>query len=131
MVNNLFEILTPIAVDEAIADKAGEYLRKYSKGHDLNIGDAIIAATSREMALKLITRNVKHYPMKDIEVVRPYELFFKTSKNECRPRLSSTAIGEGIGATCVCTTHGSAGGLSSAYLIIFFQYKQMENARNS
>ena len=72
MVNNLFEILTPIAVDEAIADKAGEYLRKYSKGHDLNIGDAIIAATSREMALKLITRNVKHYPMKDIEIVRPY-----------------------------------------------------------
>jgi predicted nucleic acid-binding protein len=72
MVNNLFEILTPVAVDESIADKAGEYLRKYSKGHNLNIGDAIIAATSREMALKLITRNVKHYPMKDIEVVRPY-----------------------------------------------------------
>lgn len=72
MINNLFEILTPVAVDEAIADKAGEYLRKYSKGYDLNIGDAIIAATTKEMALKLVTRNVKHYPMKDIEVIRPY-----------------------------------------------------------
>ncbi|MBI2471145.1 MAG: type II toxin-antitoxin system VapC family toxin [Planctomycetes bacterium] len=72
MVNNLFEILTPIAVDEAIADKAGEYLRKYSKGHDLNIGDAIIAATAKEMELGPVTRNVKHYPMKDIEVIRPY-----------------------------------------------------------
>ncbi|MCR4319352.1 MAG: PIN domain-containing protein [Candidatus Brocadiaceae bacterium] len=72
MINNLFEILTPIAVDEAIADKTGEYLRKHSKGYDLNIGDAIIAATTKEMALKLVTRNVKHYPMKDIEVIRLY-----------------------------------------------------------
>jgi predicted nucleic acid-binding protein len=47
-------------------------LRKYSKGYDLNIGDAIIAATTKEMAVNLVTRNVKHYPMKDIEVIRPY-----------------------------------------------------------
>lgn len=72
-VNSLFEIMTPIDVDVTIADRAGEYLRKFSKSHALNIGDAIIAATSREMALKLVTRNVKHYHlMKDIELVRPY-----------------------------------------------------------
>ncbi|MBI5677583.1 MAG: type II toxin-antitoxin system VapC family toxin [Planctomycetes bacterium] len=72
MINNLFKILTSIAVDEAIADKAGEYLRKYSKGYALNIGDSIIAATIKHMALKLVTRNVKHYPMKDIEIIIPY-----------------------------------------------------------
>lgn len=72
-VNSLFEVMVPIDVDVAIADRAGEYLRKFSKSHALNIGDAIIAATSRELALKLVTRNVKHYHlMKDIEVVRPY-----------------------------------------------------------
>lgn len=72
-VNSLFEIMTPIDVDVTIADRAGEYLRKFSKSHALNIGDAIIAATSKEMALKLVTRNVKHYRlMKDIELVRPY-----------------------------------------------------------
>lgn len=71
-VKSLFEIIIPIDVDVEIADRAGEYLRRFSKSHALNIGDAIIAATSMEMGLKLVTRNLKHYPMKDIEIVQPY-----------------------------------------------------------
>ena len=69
---SLFEIITPVNVDAIIADKAGEYLRKFSKSHALNIGDAIIAATVSEMELTLVTRNVKHYPMKDISFLKPY-----------------------------------------------------------
>lgn len=72
IVSSLFEIITPVNVDAAIADTAGEYLRKFSKSHALNIGDAIIAATASEMQLSLATRNVKHYPMKDIAVLKPY-----------------------------------------------------------
>ena len=72
IVNSLFEILTPVNVDISIADRAGEYLRKYSKSHSMSIGDALIAATSKEMSLTLITRNVKHYPMKDITTIKPY-----------------------------------------------------------
>lgn len=71
-INNLFDIVTSIDVDEVIANSAGEYLRKFRKSCDLNIGDAVIAATAKEMELGLVTRNVKHYPMKDIEVIRPY-----------------------------------------------------------
>ena len=71
-VNNLFDIVTSIDVDEVIANRAGEYLRRFRKSYDLNIGDTIIAATAKEMELELVTRNVKHYPMKDIEVIRPY-----------------------------------------------------------
>ena len=72
IVNSLFEILTPVNVDISIADRAGEYLRKYSRSHSMSIGDALIAATSKEMSLTLITRNVKHYPMKDIAIINPY-----------------------------------------------------------
>lgn len=72
VVCSLFEIITPLNVDATIADKAGEYLRKFGKSHALNIGDAIIAATASEMELSLATRNVKHYPMKDISVLKPY-----------------------------------------------------------
>lgn len=72
VVSSLFEIVTPVNVDTAIADKAGEYLRKFGKSHALNIGDAIIAATANEMQLTLVTRNVKHYPMRDITVLKPY-----------------------------------------------------------
>ena len=72
IVNNLFEILTLVNIDVSIADRAGEYLRKYGKSHSLSIGDALIAATSKEMSLTLITRNVRHYPMKDITILKPY-----------------------------------------------------------
>ena len=72
IISSLFEIITPVNVDTAIADKTGEYLRKFGKTHALNIGDAIIAATTSEMKLTLATRNVKHYPMKDIIVLKPY-----------------------------------------------------------
>jgi predicted nucleic acid-binding protein len=72
IVNSLFEILTPVNVDISIADRAGEYLRKYSRSHSMSIGDALIAATSKEMSLTLITRNVKHYPMQDITIINPY-----------------------------------------------------------
>lgn len=72
VVSNLFDIVTPVNVDTAIADKTGEYLRKFDKSHALNIGDAIIAATASEMQLILVTRNLKHYPMKDITVLKPY-----------------------------------------------------------
>lgn len=72
IVGSLFDIISPVDVDVTIASRAGEYLRKFSKSHALNIGDAIIAATCREMALSLVTRNMKHYPMKDIEIVKPY-----------------------------------------------------------
>ena len=56
---SLFEIIKPVNVDATIADKAGEYLRKFSKSHALNVGDAIIAATASEMELSLVTRNLK------------------------------------------------------------------------
>ena len=53
-------------------DLAGEYLRKYAKSHSVGIGDALIAGTAHEMKMLLVTRNVKHYPMKSIHLVKPY-----------------------------------------------------------
>ena len=72
IVKSLFEMLTPVDVNVMIGEKEGEYLQKFSKSHTLNIGDSLIAATAREMKLRLVTRNVKHYPMKDIEILKPY-----------------------------------------------------------
>jgi predicted nucleic acid-binding protein len=66
------DILTSVDVDLAIADEAGEYMREFRKSHALSIGDAVIAATAKEMGMILVTRNIKHYPMKDVEIVKPY-----------------------------------------------------------
>lgn len=71
-VNSLFDAVNSIDVDVAISDTAGEYMRRFGKSHALNIGDALIAATAKEMSLRLATKNVKHYPMKDIDILKPY-----------------------------------------------------------
>jgi len=71
-IRSLFGILISVDVDLAIADKAGEYLKKFRKSHAVSIGDAVIAATAKEMEMNLVTRNIKHYPMKDVEIVKPY-----------------------------------------------------------
>ncbi|MFA6411787.1 MAG: type II toxin-antitoxin system VapC family toxin [Syntrophales bacterium] len=71
-IQSLFDLLTPVDVDMAIADRAGEYLKKFAKSHSVTIGDAIIAATAKEMGGTLVTRNLKHYPMKDLKIIKPY-----------------------------------------------------------
>ena len=67
------DIATVIEVNAEIGRKAGDYLRKYSRSHNLDLGDAWIAATAAVTRAELATRNLKHYPMTDIQVVVPYQ----------------------------------------------------------
>lgn len=62
----LFTAIHCIPIDTKIGVQAGEYLRQYAKSHQLELGDALIAATACLHDLALWTRNRKHYPMKDI-----------------------------------------------------------------
>ena len=52
-----------------IGRRAGGYLRQFRRSHGLDIGDALIAATAAVHGCALWTRNRKHYPMKDIELI--------------------------------------------------------------
>jgi predicted nucleic acid-binding protein len=70
---SLLSLFTVLNVDEMIARQAGAYLRQYRRSHNLELGDALIAATASHAGAELITRNLKHYPMKDIQVTAPYE----------------------------------------------------------
>jgi hypothetical protein len=53
-IQSLFDLLMPVEVDAAIADRAGEYLKKYAKSHMVTIGDAIIAATAGRCPLAFL-----------------------------------------------------------------------------
>ncbi|HTQ61168.1 MAG TPA: type II toxin-antitoxin system VapC family toxin [Candidatus Solibacter sp.] len=62
----LFAAVTCVAIDLEIGERAGEYLRQYAKGHHVELGDALIAATASLHKAQLWTRNRRHYPMKEI-----------------------------------------------------------------
>ena len=68
----LFASLTRLDVNGEIARKAGEYRAQYFRSQGLVLPDALIAATAFIQRAGLITRNKRHYPMTDLEVVVPY-----------------------------------------------------------
>jgi predicted nucleic acid-binding protein len=69
----LLSLFVLLDVDEVIGRKAGAYLNEYSRSHAIDLGDALIAATAAVAGAELITRNLKHYPMTDIQVTSPYQ----------------------------------------------------------
>jgi predicted nucleic acid-binding protein len=60
----LFGVIRWVAVDGAIADRAGEHARTYLASHrSIDLTDYVIAATSEALGAELLTLNVKHFPM--------------------------------------------------------------------
>lgn len=66
VLGTLFSALVCVPIDQEIGRRAGEYLRSYSKSHNVELGDALIAATASVHGAELWTRNRKHYPMEDL-----------------------------------------------------------------
>lgn len=50
-------------IDEAIFRLAGSHMRHYRASHNIDVPDALIAATAEHHGLELATLNVKHFPM--------------------------------------------------------------------
>jgi len=67
---SLFQIYP---ADDALARIAGAYMNRYASVYRLDLGDALIAATSKITGSVLYSRNVRHYPMEDITVKVPYK----------------------------------------------------------
>jgi predicted nucleic acid-binding protein len=60
----LLEILAWVDVTVEIADRAGELRRTYRRSHPgVDVADFVIAASAESVDARLITRNVKHFPM--------------------------------------------------------------------
>lgn len=52
------------AVDERIAEEAGQLGRRWLRSHGgIVIADLIVAATAKVLDLELLTCNIRHYPM--------------------------------------------------------------------
>jgi predicted nucleic acid-binding protein len=52
-----------LVITADIAQAAGRLAKHYQPSHGLDDIDALIAATAKHHALKLVTLNIKHFPM--------------------------------------------------------------------
>jgi len=64
---DFFDALICVAADYETGRLAGEFMRKYSGSHSLEIPDALIAAAAIQHQAALWTRNRKHYPMPQLK----------------------------------------------------------------
>jgi predicted nucleic acid-binding protein len=55
-------------VTQAIVDLAGTLYRRRHPSHGADVNDTILAATALTTGGKIITQNVKHYPMPEVIV---------------------------------------------------------------
>lgn len=62
--------LRTAALDEETVDLAGRLYRRWHPSHGVDIHDALLAATALRRGGRIVTLNVRHYPMPDLDVVR-------------------------------------------------------------
>lgn len=72
VVEMLLSVLKIVNLDSIIAKLAGNYRMKFYRSHGLKLPDAIIAATAKITETILVTKNLKHFPMDDIQKIKPY-----------------------------------------------------------
>jgi len=68
----LLDPMEPVPVDQNIATLAGDYMRRWRRSHGLAMPDALIAGSAKARAATLVTSDVGHYPMDDIDLLKPY-----------------------------------------------------------
>lgn len=66
------EAFSVLPVNKIISKKGGVYRRKYGKSHNVDLIDALIAATAVTNEMTLFTLNKKHFPML-AKVSKPYK----------------------------------------------------------
>lgn len=70
IVGELARVLHCVELDERVGRKAGTYRLRFGGSHGVEIADALIAAAAHVHGLTLCTRNLRHYPMRDVRKQR-------------------------------------------------------------
>ena len=70
VIGDLLRVLHCVQLDERVGRKAGRYRWVFGRSHGVEIADALIAGAAHVHGLVLCTRNVRHYPMRDVRKLR-------------------------------------------------------------
>jgi len=66
VIGDVLRVLRCVAIDERVGRKAGRYRQAFGRSHGVEVADALIAATAHVHGLTLCSRNLRHYPMRDL-----------------------------------------------------------------
>jgi len=66
VIGDLVQVLHCVELDERVGRKAGSYRRQYGQSHGVEVADALNAAAAHVHGLTLCSRNLRHYPMRDL-----------------------------------------------------------------
>lgn len=69
-VAQILQVLHCVDLNERIGHKAGHYRQAFGASHGVEIADALIAGAAHIHGLTLCTRNLRHYPMRDVKKQR-------------------------------------------------------------
>lgn len=61
-ISALFESIEVAPIEGSTADLAGDQLARYARSHQVQLGDALIAAAALENGDELASFNTKHFP---------------------------------------------------------------------
>ncbi len=61
-----FEARGEIVLDGTAGRRAGAYMARYARSHNVELADALVAAAAATAGVSLWTLNREHYPMPDI-----------------------------------------------------------------
>lgn len=60
------------SVTQAIVDLAGAMYRQWHSSHGIDVNDALLAASAATTGGKIVTCNVRHFPMPDVVVQKAW-----------------------------------------------------------
>ena len=70
IIGDILRVLHCVPIDERIGRKAGHYRQRFGRSHGVEIADALIAGAAHVYGLTLCSRNLRHYPMRDVKKQR-------------------------------------------------------------
>lgn len=70
IIADIQRVLHCVEVDERVGRKAGSYRLAFGRSHGVEIADALIAAAAHANGLTVCSRNLRHYPKRDLKKLR-------------------------------------------------------------
>lgn len=69
-IGEILQVIHCVELDSRVGHKAGRYRHLFGRSHGVEVADALIAAAAHVQGMTLCSRNLRHYPMRDVKKLK-------------------------------------------------------------